>query len=385
MGHARPALCAAVRGAGHRLIVAALAAALVACGHSDAFTPVDPGSTGPFAAGEPARLTYSDADDLTPAWLADGSGVAYSFAKGGAGESDRCIGVLPPDGGQRIAERCSRAFGEADSVDIFGEPAPLPDGRMAWVHGAKRRDALGGSVYQRLELGGADARTPTSVLVTLPFALSDGNARAWISQLRWLDATHGIFVAGDSGNLGVGATYTSGRELVRISVTGGGATLDPVPNTAEASSVAVGESPDVVYFTRNGDSRVYRLQLSSAAITIAHDFGAEGIARDVQVGNGTLWAVVGGLVQLVGLPQGGVAQVDRGGQIVAVDLAGGTERLHDVNPLILFRRLAVAPAGAALVASGVAVSISSPDPQGQPTLTDTTVVSGADLWRFARP
>ncbi len=384
MGPARPALCTAKRGAGHRLILA-VAAALAACSHSDAFTQPNPGVTGPFAAGEPARLTYSDADDLTPAWLADGSGVAYSFAPGGAGESDRCIGVLPPDGGQRTAERCSRSAGEADSVDVFGEPAPLPDGRMAWVHGAKPRTAIGGSIYQRIELGGTDAHTPTSVLVTLPVALSDGHTRAWASQLRWLDATHGIFVAGDSGNLGLDATYTSGRQLVRITVSDGGATLDPVPDTDEASSVALGESPDVVYFTRNGDSRVYRLQLSSATVGVAHDFGAEGIARDVQVANGTLWAVVGGLVQLVPLPQGGLAQVDRGGGIIAVNLASGAEQPHDVDPPIFFRRLAIAPSGAALVASGVTVSITFPDAERQPALKDTTITSGVDLWRIAQP
>src|SRR5437879_277497 len=82
-------------------------------------------------------------------------------------------------------------------------------------------------------------------------------------------------------------------DVGRLGLSGNAASLAVIPGTRFASSVAAGESADIIYYTLGGDSRVYRRVLSSGSVSVAHDFGG-GIARDVQVVGSRLIAVVGG-------------------------------------------------------------------------------------------
>jgi hypothetical protein len=69
-----------------------------------------------------------------------------------------------------------------------------------------------------------------------------------------------------------------------------------VPGTDLASGVSPGASADEVFYTIGGDTRVFHRVLSSGEVSVAHDFGAAGIARDVHVVGRRLVAVVGGHV-----------------------------------------------------------------------------------------
>ena len=120
-----------------------------------------------------------------------------------------------------------------------------------------------------------------------------------------------------------------------------------LPGSDQASSVAVAGS-DTVYYTTNGDSRVYRLVLSTEAITVVHDFGLAGIARDVQVAGGRLVAVVGGSVSFDNDPLIGPVQRDGGGTLYLVSLATGVQRAL-TSGVELFRHPALSPAGDRLV------------------------------------
>ncbi len=112
---------------------------------------------------------------------------------------------------------------------------------------------------------------------------------------------------------------------------------------------------------------------------VAHDFGAEGIARDVQVVGGRLTAVVGGRVAFVVNPVLGPTQRDSGGVVHVVDLATSADQSLDQTGL-LFRRPALSPDGAHVVAEGYPLLITSSG-----GVADTTVSRSGDLYLLDAP
>jgi Tol biopolymer transport system component len=141
----------------------------------------------------------------------------------------------------------------------------------------------------------------------------------------------------------------TGIEIVTLDFAATTPVLAVVPTTDSASSVAVGATGDTIYFTRNGDSRVYRHAFSSGQTDTVFDFGGAGIARDVTYANERVVAVVGGDVSYVVDSILGGAQVDRGGMLYVVTLAGGTATVFG-DASFRFRRPAFAPGGARVVA-----------------------------------
>jgi hypothetical protein len=80
-------------------------------------------------------------------------------------------------------------------------------------------------------------------------------------------------------------------------------------------------------------------------LSIAHDFGTRGIARDVTVLGAHLVAVVGGEITDALDPILGPLRLDGGGYLVSVDLATGAETEFPVDQLTRFRRPEFAPGG----------------------------------------
>jgi hypothetical protein len=139
-----------------------------------------------------------------------------------------------------------------------------------------------------------------------------------------------------------------------------------VPGTDNASSVAADATGDTVYFTRIGDTRVYRNVRSSGRADTVYDFGGAGIARDVAVKNGRLAAIVGGAVSYVPDSVLGVRQVDRGGFLYLLDPAGLPIQLGDARSR--FKRPAFSPDGTRMVVAAV-----------------DSVSTTADLWLIQLP
>ena len=106
---------------------------------------------------------------------------------------------------------------------------------------------------------------------------------------------------------------------------------------------------------------MYRRALSSGVVDTVVDFGALGIARDVQVRNGRLVAVVGGSVTAGAHPYLGYAQYDGGGPLYLVTLGTGLPTLvESVNDR--WKHPTLDPAGTAVIAE-----------------------QGGDLWRIPLP
>lgn len=362
-----------------------LLALVAACTHSDPFGSSPYGSDAPFNPNPPVRLTFNAFADRGAAWLPDGSAILYS-AQQGRGDLDVCLASLPSTGGRQLQLDCNLSGYGVDSTNAIEFPAPAADGRLAFVEASGRIGAIVPStsalmVSQTLSPLGA---TP---IRAIPYTAPGQPTHSSVTQLRWLDADHLIYLAGarsvitvDHGTFATIDTVISDLSVAVLGAASQGLP-DVVPQTDRASGVAVGSSGREIYYTVAGDTRVFRRDLTTAEVTVAHDFGSGAIARDVHVVGSRLTAVVGGRVAFVNEPSLGPTQFDSGGVVHVVDLSSNADQALD-QPGLLFRHPALSPAGDRIVAEGYPVIITVTNAPGG---ADTTVGRSGDLYLLGAP
>lgn len=360
---------------------AAGAIALVACAHETPFQNRNPGLDSTIGQGSDRQLTLNPAADLRPAWLSDGSGLLYTYEGNSGAVHDRCLAILPPSGGTRRELPCASSQLSQDSVDAFSEAAPGPGGKLLFT----REWSLPGDVNPRrgvLQLGTVERPGSATTLFTFPYTATSGHIHQGISHIRWLSPTRVVYLASrvtfprPCSNCTADTVYT-GIELVELDLSGPVPAIQPIAGTDSASSVDVGATPDEIYFTRNGDTRVYLMDLSSGISIVVHDFGSGGIARDVALYGNNLYAVVGGSVSYVVDPQLGASQLDRGGKLYIADLVNGTDAWRIVDSRV-FKRPVISPQRNRMVAESFALTV-------LPGGTDTVFSRTSDLWLFDLP
>jgi hypothetical protein len=343
--------------------------ALIACGHGDPFPSPDHRSDVPLVAGAPTRLTYNPGVDRDAAWLPDESGLLYSVERLDRGDDDRCLALLPPDGGRVIRTYCAGTVASHDSLDTFDAAAVSGGGRVAFVRTTRPTGQVIPHAIQ-LVVARFDSIGTATVQQGIPFTVGT-RLYTGAARLRWADETALIYRAGFAAVACIGpglpcptAFVESGIDLMRQAADPGSAPT-PIPGTTYASSVALEPGGDAIFFTLLGDTRVYRQVLSTGATTILFDVGAAaGIARDVQVSASRMVVLAGGQVQVLNPawndPNGPALQYEQGGRLVVVDLATGTQ--SQIGGNILYRNPALSPSGKRLVAE-----------------------AGGDLWLFDLP
>lgn len=278
-------------------------ALLAACDHAQPFGAADLGPNQPFSATFPRQLTFSVLGDVQPAWLADGSGIIYSFATGEP-DKDRCLGILPADGGRRVDDICHRPVRDADSTNALWDPAVGPGGVLAYLRESSVA-ALGAVAPSSRELVVATLADPDPgrVVLRLPYIAPDGQVHDDASDLHWLSDRALVYLAEhltySFPPYPTDTVYTP-LEIVRVDLVGDSSTLTVVPGTTNATSVAA-DSDGTIYYTLAGDSSVYRLAPGAPAAEVVYDFGSAGAATDVQVRGGVLIASAGGVLYLVNL------------------------------------------------------------------------------------
>lgn len=347
-----------------RRALAGLAVWLAACAHETPFRPGSYGPEGPFNPGGLSRLTLNPAADRTPAWTADGSGIWYAFARTDRTDADHCLARLPAAGGVRSETRCHQTLAAEDSTDVLEMPGAAPDGRLAYVHVTGRIGAPtpDGGELVIVPAGGVPAR-----VLRLPHAPGRrGYDR--VSHVQWLGDTL-VFLAQlwiyvQDNLAGIRDTIESG---IGIELLVPGDTLPRrVPLTDWASSVALSDTAGVLYYTINGDSRVFRRHLAAGDTATVYDFGALGIARDVQLRAGRLVAVVGGDVTAgFDANLGALIQNDEGGFLYWLP-PGTTTPVQLPDTAFRYRRPALSPDGRRIVA-------------------EVRMAGGPDLWLVELP
>lgn len=238
----------------------AAAACLAGCGHSTPFSAPDQTGESPFAELVPIRLTYDAGADIHPHWSGDGRTLLYSFERHlpGAEYPDRCLGALPPEGGQRVGEWCWPGVDEASRRDGI-EAGVLDDaGRLFFVHhygaGTKQPNPFRGSAY--LVNDGTITSPPTRLFdLLVPHAGASG---------RWDYFLAPVFTGPDEiTGLGTAVTieqpcptcawdtvYT-GLDLVRVSLTPPGE-MTVLARIARAAFLSWDRERGRFFFARDG-------------------------------------------------------------------------------------------------------------------------------------
>jgi hypothetical protein len=351
-----------------------LLALMAGCGHSEPFGSRPYGSDAPFDPTPPVRLTFNPLADRGAAWLPDGSGILYSAQQEGRPDHDVCLALMPPSGGRQSKLDCDFTGYGSDSLNAIESPAPAADGRLAFIEASGDVDGLVPNSGGLAVAPTLDPRSATLVRA-VPYSIPGEPLHVVAQQLEWLDAGHLIWVAGSrTFNTLTRDTIISNLAVALFDLAAGGLPT-VVPGTRYASGVSPGAQAGEIYYTIGGDTRVYRRVLASGEVSVVHDFGPAGIARDVQLAGTRMAAVVGGRVAFVNDPALGPTQFDSGGVVHVVDLTSGADQALD-QPGLLFRRPALAPAGDRLAAEGYAlVNFGS----------DTIVSRGSDLYLIGTP
>jgi hypothetical protein len=362
--------------------VTALVLTLVACAHEVPTWPSGAAPAPPLGA-PPVRLTYNPARDRTPAWMPDGASIVYSYERTDRRDRDHCLGRLPAAGGTRAAVTCPDDVDSHDSTDVLDTPVPAPDGRLAYVWVVSR-------VLARVPSGGAvlvrEAGRPERRLLTLPVPPAPGGGRdLWdrVALLAWLDDST-LLLRGERMALRQGGadTVVIGLELARLRLDGG--EPEPLAGTAGATS-GDADGAGGVYFTRIGDSVVYRVELTTGTVLPVVVFGGDSIVRGVRVRGNRLAVVVGGAARYQVDSVLGPIQPDEGGTLWVVDLGTGA-RTEIFTPRQWFRRIALSPDGRRLAAEGADFTITDVySPGGVLLFSDTAVSAATDLWSFEVP
>lgn len=356
---------------------------VLGCSHGEPFAVAEHTPDGPYAAGEPARLTFGDAVG-EPAWLPDGSAIVYAGGALTGVPPDRCLLVIPATGGSITSEVCNAAP-LADIVDSWAYPAASGD-RLAFYYQNSVRGIA--PTVAGIYVAPLAAPVVLAPVRSIPFTAPEGMFYIAASHLTWL-GNELLFIGYSEQTVMPCPLCDPIRVEYPLALLRGpaepGATFTAVPGIAFPTSAVPGATADEIYFTLANDSRIYHRVLSTGAQNVVHDFAGDGIVRDLSYAAGRLAAVVGGKVKVWLEPAGPLQSPDEGGHLHVLDLATGSQRRLTGDDR-WFRLPAWSPAGTALVGEGHAVNIDQ-DPDSPPELPvlDTTVTPRGDLWIYGTP
>ncbi len=361
---------------------------LPGCGHTEPFSSPPPGTDLPFDPAEPVRLTLNAGGDRTASWLPDGSGILYSTQLIFRDDRDVCLALLPPTGGAQRELWCD-VPGDRALTNVIQSPVAAPDGRLAFI---AANSTVGGTNPSFEAIAVAPSLLPESAvnLRRIPYSTDQGSTHPAAGRLRWLGADRLAYLGQAVAyrfpcEICARDTITTGLAVATLDVGQPGSTPIVVPGTESASGVASSAEGDLLFYTLGGDSRVFRRALASGEVTVVHDFGSAGIARDVDVVGNRLVASVGGRVAFGPDADLGPTQRDSGGVVHVVDLDSGAAVALD-DPLRLYRRPALSPAGDRIVAEGYElVIVRFVDPVTEQMFADTTVSRSSDLYLLGAP
>jgi hypothetical protein len=365
--------------------------AVTACGHTEPFTTRNFDTEQPFNSSPPVQLTLNQGPDRRATWLPDGSAILYSSQQLDTEDQDVCLAVMPATGGRQRARTCTFSINGDDLTESLESAAAHDDGHIVYVAASSIIRALGPDDEDLVLASLADPVTRTPLL-SIPYTIPGRRTHLGISQLHWLSSDRLLYV-GETVFRSTPCqfcqmdTVRSGLDVVSLSVGGTVGTPQVIPGTDNASGVSPGSNPDEIYYTINGDTRVYRQILSTGQVGVAHDFAAAGIARDVHVAGNRLTAVVGGRVHFVNDPALGPVQWDSGGIVHVVGLSDGSDiPLSGPTPDELYRRPKLSPGGIELVAERYPlIFFEIRDPEGGLIRVDTVVARAGDLYLFGQP
>ena len=294
-----------------RRVVLAPLLAVLACSHADSFGIKPQGTTQPFLAGTPTRLTFNPGPDSQPSWFPGDSLLVYTAYRMDH-DSEGCIEVLPGTGGQASQSLCEPRPAGDDSLFAYESGAVSSGGLLAYLRSAKAPGLNHFWTNRTLVVRPLNDSVPPRTLETLPTIgmLPPHNGA---TNLAWLDDHRFVYRADNYQVVfpmcrGCPA-YDSASGLVvnLVDIGPTPATVTNLPNTANVYSVAV-QDADHLVLTFPGDTHIYTLTISSGALTPLLDF-TPNVPGEVAYANSRL-VVTGAQLWMVDLPAGTVTTID---------------------------------------------------------------------------
>lgn len=285
--------------------------AVLACGHSEPFPPLDHGTNDPYQPGPPDRLTANTGDDGEISFTPDGKELIYVVNR-------RCIGFLPAHQGRAREWRCAPP--EEGILDRYRFPALSPRGRLAWQI-TRQREFESGPFYSAVLVAPLGDLRDSAEVTPVPFrSVVDDFLHREITRLIWVRGDSLVIVADSIVYLTDPSNRSQPRTYERLALPG------------PAYSVQAGKGGRVLYLRIRGESRVIEFNLQSRSVATLHDFGTSAV--DV---------VAIGERHLAGaLP----------GALVKIDLETGRADTFPTFTLEL-NELAITPDGSDIIASGL--------------------------------
>jgi len=236
-------------------LMVSLALGASGCTHTDPASVVTPPPEGPFTNASPAQLTFNSGRDELPSFTQDGLGILYSFQVSNRTDRDRCVGLLPAEGGSRRFTLCESRRGFNDSTDNLAASALSSAGALLYVASTSRTNAqLPGTT--RLTLSDTSEGASTRTLITMP--VRAGSLLVdWLVDIRWIGPAN--FVAlGQQFTVMPRCPGCAQRDtifipiaVVRGEITALGATLTPVLGTEGAVAYGLAAPGNDIVFRTN--------------------------------------------------------------------------------------------------------------------------------------
>lgn len=321
------------------LFVVGLALLSAACEHTTPLEYEPPEALPPASDAIPRRLTFNPGDDRNPS--VSGGVLAFSrfelgdevSVPGGFEIAERCIAMLPYEGGTISARYCPSPFAvPEDSVVTWVEPVLSPDGaRIAYVW---QKSHLHDVRTPKRELRVAPAESPEeaevrwSALWTMP----DGRRPTTVIKPSWMDADRLRFLTGldsvfkvkDGGMARGTDTITVAYALVDLDL----ATLEATVVPGAESAIAYAPAPDGgVWIVQRPDStRLFHLPQGSATPQEIGSFSAS-VYDLANVDGVPVAGIAGAVVEALDLATGASNTVGiLGGRVMRVAAVSGTRR-----------------------------------------------------------
>ncbi|HEY2806618.1 MAG TPA: hypothetical protein VGI92_12245 [Gemmatimonadales bacterium] len=286
-----------------------MALLICACRHNDAYQIVEPPkSIQPLVVASPTRLTYNPLPDTEPSFLPGDSLLIYTAFRGDH-DSDGCLQLLPSSGGQSARSICEPRLPGEDSVFAYQSGAVSTGGLLAYERSAKGPLNRFWTTHA-LMVRALDGTSPPRLITMLP-AVGLIPEHSGATRIAWLDDHRFVYRADDYQNLFcfgcIPWDSSAGLFVNLVDVSTDPATITPVPGTTSATDVAV-QDADAILVTLAGDTRVYRIVLSTGAVSVFWDF-TPGIPISVAVAGNRLVASTDSFL-MIDLPGGPPVTID---------------------------------------------------------------------------
>lgn len=357
--------------------IALLALLVAGCGHADPYSDSDPVQNG--SPGSPGRLTYNIGTDSWATWL-DANTIWYSAQDSLQHDRDHCLVSIPASGGTYTTRQCP-PYPQNNLTEIPQQPTIL-DGMVAWAVADLGTFPPEHVQYRFAIYTAATTRNAAPRLIMrFPYIAPSGLNHDAPLYLRWVNPTTLAYIGAEAGCCNKD-TLRFGEQIVLLDISGATPVKTFVPDTYRANALGVTADGLSLYYTFYGDHRVYQRNIASGAVSVIHDFGTGHIVRDPDIVGTRLVATIDGRPTFGDYPPFDSVAVDRGGNLVTVNLTSGAETLVAAGEF-LFKRPRLSPTGDRFVAEAFPLTLTDiRSPTGALLGIDTTVSHWADLWTF---